>query len=77
MIKGTQVNLNLSSNVIGDSNNETNFLCNLLLNNTQNSRPRKVFVNNLSAIIKLSKTRLSKMVLIQNSLKLIYLRWYS
>ena len=62
IIKGTQVNLNLSSNVIGDSNNETNFLCNLLLNNTQNSRPRKVFVNNLSANTKFSKTHLSKMV---------------
>ena len=31
----TQVILNLSSNVIGDSNDETNFSCKLLLTDTQ------------------------------------------
>ena len=33
--KGTEVNLKLSSNVIGDSNVENNFLDKLLLTNTQ------------------------------------------
>ena len=65
IIKGAQVNLNLSSNVIGDSNDETNFMCKLLLTNTPVSRSRKAFANNLSGNIKWSKTHLSKMVLIQ------------
>ena len=39
-----EVTLNLSSNLVGDSNGETNFPYKLLLTNTQLSRIRKVFV---------------------------------
>ena len=56
---GTEVTLNLSSNVIGNSNDERNFP-KLLLTNTQVSRLRKVFADNSSANIKLSKTQLHK-----------------
>ena len=62
MKNGTQLSLNLSSNVIGHSNDETNFPHELLLTNTQALRFRKVFANNSSANIKLSKTQLSKIV---------------
>ena len=44
--------------MVGDSNDETNFPHKLLLTNTQVSRFRKVFANNLSVHIKLSKTQL-------------------
>ena len=40
---GTQVTLNLSSNIVGDSNDENNFLHKLLLTNTQVSKFRKAF----------------------------------
>ena len=53
---GPEVTLNLSSNVIGDSNDEANFPLKLLLTDTQNSRLSKAFADNLSAKIKLSKT---------------------
>ena len=56
----TEVVLRLSSNMIGD--NETNFPHKLLLTNRQISNLRKAFANHLSADIKLSKTRLSKMI---------------
>ena len=46
--------------MIGD--NETNFPNKLLLTNRQVSNLRKVFANNLSADIKLSKTQSSKMI---------------
>ena len=59
---GTQVTLNLSWNVIGDSNDETNFLHNLLSTDTQVSRLHKAFVNGSSAGIKSSKTQLPKML---------------
>ena len=59
---GTEVTSNLSSNVIGDSNGETNVSHKLLLTNTQVSGICKIFLNNSSANIKLSKTQLSKMV---------------
>ena len=39
-----EVTLNLSSNLVSDSNGETNFPYKLLLTNTQLSRIRKVFV---------------------------------
>ena len=55
-----KVVLRLSSNMIGD--NETNFLHKLLLTNRQVANIRKAFANNSSADIKLSKTRLSKMI---------------
>ena len=54
--------LNLSSNVVGESNNETNFPHKLLSTNTQVLRLYKAFANGLSANIKLSKTKLSRMV---------------
>ena len=58
---GTEATLNLSSNVVGSSNDETNFTHKLLLANTQISRLRKGFANGSSANINISKTQLSKM----------------
>ena len=55
-----EVVLRLSSNMIGD--NENNFPHKLLLTNTQVSNLCKAFANNSSANIKLSKTQLSKMI---------------
>ena len=57
---GTEVTLNLSLNIVGDSNDESNFLHKLLLANTQVSKLCKAFGNNSSANIKLSKTQLHK-----------------
>ena len=57
----TEVSLKISSNVIGDSNDENNFPRKLLLTNTKVSRLCKAFANNSSANIKLSKTQLHKM----------------
>ena len=59
---GTEVTLNLSSNVIGDSNDETIVSHKVLLTNREVSGICKIFPNNSSANIKLSKTQLSKMV---------------
>ena len=59
---GTKVTLNLSSNVVGDSNDENNFPYKLLLTNTQVSKILKAFANGLSAKIKLSKTELQKIL---------------
>ena len=59
---GAEVTLNLSSNVIGDSNDETIVSHKLLLTNRKVSGICKIFPNNSSANIKLSKTQLSKMV---------------
>ena len=57
----TGVVLRLSSlNMIGDD--QINFLHKLLLNNRQVKNLRKAFANKSSAGIKLSKTKLSKMV---------------
>ena len=56
---GIKVNLKLSSNVVPDSNDESNFH-KFLLTNTQVSRLRKAFANNSSGNIKLSKTQLDK-----------------
>ena len=52
--------MKISSNVVGDSNDENNFPHNLLLTNTQVSRLPKAFANNSSANIKLSKSQLHK-----------------
>ena len=57
---GTEVTLNLSSNVVGDSNDEINFPYKLLLTNTQVSRLRKAFANGSFVNINLSKTELHK-----------------
>ena len=57
---GTDVTLKISSNVVGDSNDENNFPHKLLLTNIKVSKLRKAFANNSSANIKLSKTQLHK-----------------
>ena len=56
MQNGTEVTLNLSANVIGNSNDHANFPHKSLLNNTQVSRLYKAFENSSSANVKLSKT---------------------
>ena len=58
----TEVILRLSSNIIGDSDDETNFPHKLLLTNRQVANLRKAFANYLSTDIKLSKTQISKMI---------------
>ena len=57
---GTEVNLNLSSNLIGNSNDETYFPHKLLFTDTQISNICKAFENGSSANIKFSKIQLSK-----------------
>ena len=59
---GTEITLSLSSNLIGSSNDETNFPCKLLLTDTQVSKICKAFANGSSANIKFSKTQLAKMI---------------
>ena len=56
----TEVTLKISSNFIGDSNDENNFPHKLLLTNILVSKLCKAFTNNSSANIKLSKTQLFK-----------------
>ena len=58
----TDVVLRLSSNVIGNSDDHTNFPHELLLTNIQVSNLRKAFAKNTSTEIKLSRTQLSKMI---------------
>ena len=60
MKNSTGVTLKLSSIVVGEFSDQNNFPHKLLLNNTQASKLRKVFANNSSANIKLSKTQLYK-----------------
>ena len=52
--------MKLSSNVVGNSNDENNFLHKLLLTNTQNSKLSKAFATGSLADIKLSKIQLHK-----------------
>ena len=59
---GTEVTLNLSSKLIGDSNDKTNFPSTLLLTDTQVSKICNAFANGSSANIKFSKTQLAKMI---------------
>ena len=54
--------LRLSSNMVGNSNDNTNFPHELLLTNRQVANICKAFANHLSTDIKLSKTQLSKMI---------------
>ena len=56
----TEVALNLSSNLIGNFNDESNFPYKLLLSNTQVSKIRKTFANSPSASVKFLKTQLTK-----------------
>ena len=58
----TDVILRLSSNMIGNSDDETNIPHKLLLTNRQVANLRKAFANYLSSGIKLSKIQLSKMI---------------
>ena len=58
----TEVTINISTNMKGDSNDETNFPHDLLLTDRQVSTIRKAFSNNSPANIKFSKTQLSKMI---------------
>ena len=58
----TEVTWNLSSNLIGISNDKTNFLHKLLLIDTQVLKIRKVFGNGSSAEVKFSKIQLSNIV---------------
>ena len=63
---GTEANLNLSSNVVGDSNDRTNFSQKLSLTdkliNWTCLRFCKAFTNVSSANIKFSKAELPKMI---------------
>ena len=58
----TDVVLRLSSNMIGNSDDNSNFPHELLLTNRQDSNLCKAFAKNTSTDIKLSKTQLSKMI---------------
>ena len=58
----TEVVLTLSSDMIGNSNGETNFPHELLLTNRQVANLCNTFTNNSSTDINLSKTQLSKMI---------------
>ena len=54
--------LRISSNMVSNSNNNTNFPHELLLTNRQVANIPKAFAKNTSIDIKLSKTQLSKMI---------------
>ena len=58
----TDVVLRISSNMVGNSNDNTNFPHELLLSNRQVENIHKAFANHSSTDIKLSKTQLSKMI---------------
>ena len=70
---GTEVTVSLSSNLIGNSNDATNFTHKLLLTDTQVSKIRKTFANGSSANIKFSKTQLSQM----RSGRFVYPEYYN
>ena len=63
-----EVVLRLSPNMIGDSNDKTNFPHELLLTDRQVSSIRKAFANNSSADIKFSKTQLSNIIQLEGFL---------
>ena len=58
----TDIVLRISSNMVGNSNDNINFPHELLLTNRQVANIRKAFANHSSTNIKLSKTQLSKMI---------------
>ena len=58
----TDVALRISSNMVGNSNDNTNFPHELMLTNRQIANIRQAFANHSSTDIKLSKTQLSKMI---------------
>ena len=57
-----EVALRLSSNMVCNSDDETNFPHKLLLTNRQVANLGKAFANYLSTDIKLSKTQLSRII---------------
>ena len=65
---GNEKTLNLSLNVVGDSNDENNFPHKLLLTNIQISKICKAFGNGSSDNIKFSETQLSITVQLAGSL---------
>ena len=69
----TEVTVNLSKNVVGDSNDKNNFPHKSFLPNTPVSRLCKVLANNSSANIKLSKTQLQSS---RNSRKILQSRGF-
>ena len=58
----TDVVLRISSGMVGNSNDNTNFPHKLLLTDRQVENIRKAFAKNTSTDIKLSKTQLSKII---------------
>ena len=58
----TDVVLRLSSNMVGNSNDNTNFPRELLLTNRQVVNIRKTFSKNFSTDVKFSKTQLLKVI---------------
>ena len=58
----TDVVLRISSNMVGNSNDNTNFPHELLLTNRQVANTCKAFAKNTSTDVTLSKTQLSKMI---------------
>ena len=54
--------MTISSNLIGNSNDETNLVYKLILTDTQVSKIHKAFANSLSANIEFSKVHLSNIV---------------
>ena len=58
---GTDLSLRLPSNMIGNSDDETNFSHKLLLTNRQVANLRKAFSNHTLTDIELSKAQLTKM----------------
>ena len=74
---GTEVTLNLSSNVFADFNDETNFPYKFLLTDRQFLRLCKAFPNNSSANMKLSKTQRSMIIQSRRFLKCDPTIWIS
>ena len=70
----TDVVLRLSLNMIGNSDDETNFPHKLLLTNRQVANLPKPFANHTSTNIKLSKTQLSRMIQSGGYLGRLFLR---
>ena len=58
----TEVTLNISPNLIGNSDDETNFPHKFLLTDAEFSKIRKAFANSLWANTTFSKTQLSKLI---------------
>ena len=58
----TDVVLRISSGMVGNSNDNSNFSQKLLLTDRQVANIRKAFANNLSTDVKFSKTQLLKML---------------